>query len=72
MVYPPVWMWVIAVSMVVGGLWLSRARSARRYEKRVRQLPTWFCALLALAALVGMWYLLQAQFGGLVVQVRLP
>ena len=66
---PPAWMWVVAVATVVLGLWLSRVP---HYEKRVQHLPTWFCGLLALAALVGMWYLLQAQFGGLVVQVRLP
>ena len=69
MFYPPAWMWAVAVGTFVLGVWLSRVP---RYEKRVRQLPTWFCGLLALAALVGMWYLLQAQFGGQVISVRLP
>ena len=66
---PPVWLWFVAGFMVVAGLLLSRSPRA---SKRVAHLPTWFCALLALAALVGMWFLLNAQFGGQVIQVHLP
>ena len=69
MVYPPLWMWLVAVTITFVGLWLSRSL---RMDKRIACLPGWFCALLALAALVGMWYLLNAQFGGLAFRLSLP
>lgn len=52
------WMWLVAGLLLVIGAWLSRS------PRRVRLLPTWLCGLLVVAALVGMWFLLNYQFGG--------
>ena len=67
--YPPFWMWLVAASITFLGLLLSRSL---RTEKVVNRLPVWLCALLALVALVGMWFVLNAQFGGLAVRLALP
>lgn len=69
MVYPPFWLWLIAVSLTLDGLLLSRFPSVDRF---IARLPLWFCALLVLAGLVGIWLLFHAQFGGLSVPVSLP
>jgi hypothetical protein len=58
------WMVLVAFGLLLAGFLHTRARWG--YP------PAWFCGLLALAALVGMWFLLQAQFGDQVIQVHLP
>lgn len=68
MEYPPAWMWIVAVVMVIVGIWLSR----RRVSKTLAHLPGWFCALLVLVALLGMWFLLNAQFGGQAIHIPIP
>lgn len=69
MVYPPFWLWLLAFALLFGGLWLSDSLPG---DRMLTRLPRWFCALLALASLIGMWYLLNAQFGGHVVRLALP
>ena len=66
MIYPPVWMWVVAVVLLVVGGLVSFVRQGRGYP------PTWVCGFLALGAVIGMWFLLNAQFGGQVMQFHLP
>ena len=69
MVYPPLWMWLLAFGFIFVGLVLSCVQSV---DQLLSRLPGKFCALLVLAGLVGMWYLLNVQFSGLVFQIRLP
>lgn len=69
MVYPSSWMWLVAIALTVAGLWLSPALGV---DKLIARLPGWFCALLALVWLVGMWYLLHTQFDGLAFRMSLP
>lgn len=64
MVNPFFWMWVVAAGLLLVGL--LHGRSRRGYP------PAWVCGLLALGALLGMWFLLNAQFGGQVLQIHLP
>lgn len=64
MMYPSPWMWIVAAGLLLVGL--LHGRSRRAYP------PTWVCGLLALGALIGVWFLLNAQFGGQVFQLHLP
>ncbi|HLG74997.1 MAG TPA: hypothetical protein VKX46_01210 [Ktedonobacteraceae bacterium] len=55
------------VGIILGDVGLLlRARHARRYP------PIGCCLLLALGVLLGLWVLLNAQFGGQVMQLPLP
>lgn len=65
MIYPPLWLWLLACALLFAGLWLSRS-------PRFLRLPAWLCASLSVASLVVMVYLLNAQYGGLVLRVVLP
>lgn len=71
MIYASPWMWAAGIALVLLGLWQLR-RSRRRTFRRSSYPPAWVCGLLAVAALVGMWFLLNAQFGGQVMQIHLP
>ncbi|HEY3994247.1 MAG TPA: hypothetical protein VGM01_15365 [Ktedonobacteraceae bacterium] len=63
MIYPPVWLWLVAFALVFVGL---------RFSRSVERLPPWLCGLVVLAALIGMWYLLNGQFGNYGIQIHLP
>ena len=63
MAYPPVWLWLAAFALVFVGLLFSRS---------VERIPAWLCGLIVLASLIGMWWLLNGQFGGQVLHIHLP
>jgi len=64
----PMWLLVLVAALVMLGMWKTRDYRAVKW---IDGLPVWFCALLALVGLVGVWLLLSAQFGGMVIGVRL-
>ena len=63
MMKPESFMWAIAAVMLIGGGLLCFRRGGG-YP------PVWVCAVLAVAALVGMWFLLNYQFGGMSIGVH--
>ncbi|HEU5382999.1 MAG TPA: hypothetical protein VFV38_46930 [Ktedonobacteraceae bacterium] len=64
MANPSFWMLLVAAGLLLVGL--LHGRSRRGYP------PVWVCSLLVLGALLGVWFLLNAQFGGQVLQIHLP
>lgn len=64
------WMWAVGISLVLLGLW--QLRRSQRSWRRASYPPVWLCGLLVVVALVVMWFLLNAQFGGQAMQFHLP
>jgi hypothetical protein len=67
MIYPPLYLWVMAFALVIDGLLLSRFP---RVDQFVERLPLWLCGLLVLVWSVGVWCLFTVSFGGLVLFIR--
>lgn len=67
MLYPPLFLWLVAVSLVLDGLLLSRFPCVDRFLAR---LPLWLCGLLVLAWCLVVYGVFSSSFSGLVIQVH--